>query len=164
MSSTARRHILTDRPRTARQRALHHAAHRVASVREEPPRRRGFESGVMPIAREASPLDPHGVTAAELGHLQLARLAAADDPAGETNDAPTAQVAVAAAVPVTLCVFGWHNVQPGVLSWVFASLEAALRAVQAMRNAIQWIVVRGSLAQVDLDHTRRHGDVLAAST
>ncbi|HRG98636.1 MAG TPA: hypothetical protein PLR99_20430 [Polyangiaceae bacterium] len=59
-------------------------------------------------------------------------------------------LAPAAASSVTLCVFGWHNVQPGVLSWVFASLEAALRAVRAMRNAVEWVVVEGSQAVVDL--------------
>lgn len=69
-------------------------------------------------------------------------------------------VAPAAASTVTLCVFGWHNVQPGILAWVFASLEAALHAVRAMRNAIEWVVVEGSQAVVDL--TRLDG-VLAKS-
>ncbi|HQY60529.1 MAG: hypothetical protein IPF92_29235 [Myxococcales bacterium] len=59
-------------------------------------------------------------------------------------------VAAATVSSVTLCVFGWHNVQPGVLSWVFASLEAALHAVRAMRNAVEWVVVEGSQAIVDL--------------
>ncbi len=45
---------------------------------------------------------------------------------------------------VTLVVYGWHNVQPGTLSWVFPSFEAAMRAARALRNATQWAIMGGS--------------------
>ncbi len=45
---------------------------------------------------------------------------------------------------VTLFVFGWHNVEPGPLSWAFPSLRAALAAVRTMKNAAQWCIVRGA--------------------
>ena len=49
-----------------------------------------------------------------------------------------------AAQEVTLVVYGWHNVQPGTLSWVFPSFEAAMRAASALRNATQWAIMGGS--------------------
>ncbi len=64
---------------------------------------------------------------------------------------------------VTLFVYGWHNVQPGTLSWVFPSADAALVAVRAMRNAIQWVIVRGR-ALKDLDLARTTGEVLVENT
>ncbi|MDB4941724.1 MAG: hypothetical protein JWP97_1258 [Labilithrix sp.] len=54
-----------------------------------------------------------------------------------------------AAVSVTLFVYGWENVQPGPLSWVFPSLRAALSAVKAMRNAIGWAIVSGQESTID---------------
>ena len=45
---------------------------------------------------------------------------------------------------VTLVVYGWQNVQPGTLSWVFPSFEAAIRAARALRNATQWAIMGGS--------------------
>jgi hypothetical protein len=45
---------------------------------------------------------------------------------------------------VTLVVYGWHNVQPGTLSWVFPSFDAAIRAARALRNATQWAIMGGS--------------------
>lgn len=45
---------------------------------------------------------------------------------------------------VTLVVYGWSNVQPGTLSWVFPSFEAAIRAARALRNATQWAIMGGS--------------------
>lgn len=60
---------------------------------------------------------------------------------------------------VTLFVYGWENVEPGMLSWSFPSLRAALDAVQRMRNAIGWCVVEGT-GWVDLDSARAHGAIL----
>jgi hypothetical protein len=45
---------------------------------------------------------------------------------------------------VTLVVYGWHNVQPGTLSWVFPSFDAAMKAASALRNATQWAIMGGS--------------------
>lgn len=44
---------------------------------------------------------------------------------------------------VTLVVYGWHNVQPGTLSWVFPSFDAAMKAASALRNATQWAIMGG---------------------
>jgi len=65
--------------------------------------------------------------------------------------------------PVTLVVYGWREIEPGTMAWVFPSLKAALRAVRAMRNAIAWLVVRGTRAfdgEVDVAAIRRAGGVL----
>lgn len=67
-----------------------------------------------------------------------------------------------AADEVTLVVYGWHNVEPGTLSWVFPSLTAALNAARAMRNAVKWVVVRGK-EMADLAGARESGAVLAES-
>jgi len=63
---------------------------------------------------------------------------------------------------VTLVVYEWHNVQPGVLSWVFPSLAAARQAVRAMKNAVRWLVVRGRRDEppADVDEERARGTVL----
>jgi hypothetical protein len=45
---------------------------------------------------------------------------------------------------VTLVVYGWQNVQPGTLSWVFPSFDAAMRAAGARTNATQWAIMGGS--------------------
>ncbi len=45
---------------------------------------------------------------------------------------------------VTLVVYGWHNVQPGTLSWVFPSFDAAMKAASALRNATQWAIMGGA--------------------
>jgi hypothetical protein len=45
---------------------------------------------------------------------------------------------------VTLVVYGWQNVQPGTLSWVFPSFQAAMRAASALTNATQWAIMGGS--------------------
>ena len=60
---------------------------------------------------------------------------------------------------VTLFVHGWHNVEPGLLSWQFADLRSALDAVQRMKNAIAWCIVSGS-GWNDLDAARASGAVL----
>jgi hypothetical protein len=60
---------------------------------------------------------------------------------------------------VTLFVHGWHQVEPGLLSWTFPSLRAALDAVQRMKNAIGWCVVSGT-GWADLDTARASGAIL----
>lgn len=66
---------------------------------------------------------------------------------------------------VTLCVTGWRNVQPGRLSWVFPTVDSAVHAAQAMRNATEWVVLDGSLSSADIDggHAARRR-VLAKSS
>jgi len=75
----------------------------------------------------------------------------------------TPRTPVAEVVPpkreVTLFVHGWHNVEPGLLSWTFPSLRAALDAVQRMKNAIGWCVVAGT-GWEDLQAARARGAVL----
>jgi hypothetical protein len=55
-----------------------------------------------------------------------------------------APVAQRDAGEVTLVVYGWHNVQPGTLSWVFPSFDAAMKAASALRNATQWAIMGGA--------------------
>ena len=74
-------------------------------------------------------------------------------------DPEEAAAAARAAREVTLFVHGWHNVEPGLLSWTFPSLRAALDAVQRMKNAIGWCVVSGT-GWSDLDTARASGAVL----
>ena len=64
-----------------------------------------------------------------------------------------------AAREVTLFVHGWHQVEPGLLSWTFPSLRAALDAVQRMKNAIGWCVVSGT-GWSDLESARASGAIL----
>jgi hypothetical protein len=73
---------------------------------------------------------------------------------------------------VTLVVYGWQNVEPGTLSWVFPSVGAAVAAARAMKNAVRWAIVAGrrendaedeeaSARQDDaLDEARANGTVL----
>lgn len=61
--------------------------------------------------------------------------------------------------PVTLFVFGWHNVEPGPLSWPFPSLKTAVDAVRTMRNAAQWCIVSGN-DWPSMDAARASGAVL----
>lgn len=70
-----------------------------------------------------------------------------------------AAAAAAAAANVTLFVYGWENVEPGPLSWVFPSLRAALEAVRAMRNAVEWTICSGADWD-DVDAARAKGAVL----
>ncbi len=65
---------------------------------------------------------------------------------------------VVPAVPVTLFVYGWHNVQPGLLSWSFKSMRSALDAVRTMRNATHWSIVSGEWTSIDA--ARSNGAVL----
>jgi hypothetical protein len=60
---------------------------------------------------------------------------------------------------VTLFVHGWHYVEPGLLSWTFPDLRAALDAVQRMKNAIAWCIVSGE-GWNDLDAARAGGAIL----
>ena len=63
---------------------------------------------------------------------------------------------------VTLVVYEWHNVEPGTLSWVFPSVQAALAAARAMRNAVKWAIIAGRRTQkVDVEIERASGLVLA---
>lgn len=64
-----------------------------------------------------------------------------------------------AALGVTLFVFGWENVEPGPLSWVFPSLRTALDAVRTMKNAIRWCIVSGR-DWPSIDVAREYGAVL----
>ena len=67
---------------------------------------------------------------------------------------------------VTLVIYGWRESEPGTLAWVFPSLQAALRAVRAMRNAIAWLIVKGRMAldgEFDVDALRAAGAVLVES-
>ena len=70
-----------------------------------------------------------------------------------------AAAAAAAAANVTLFVYGWENVEPGPLSWVFPSLRAALEAVRTMRNAVEWTICSGT-EWTDIDAARAKGAVL----
>ncbi len=67
----------------------------------------------------------HTLAVSESGTHPIARSGADDDGA------------------VTLVVYGWHNVQPGTLSWVFSSFDAAMKAASALRNATQWAIMGG---------------------
>ncbi len=65
--------------------------------------------------------------------------------------------------PVTLVVYEWHNVQPGVLAWVFPSLNAAVSAARTMKNAVKWAILRGQRsikATLDVEAERARGVVL----
>ncbi|HVH44608.1 MAG TPA: hypothetical protein VM925_19775 [Labilithrix sp.] len=75
------------------------------------------------------------------------------------QDPEKAAASARAAREVTLFVHGWHNVEPGLLSWTFPSLRAALDAVQRMKNAIGWCVVSGT-GWSDLEAARAGGAVL----
>lgn len=70
-----------------------------------------------------------------------------------------AEDARAAAATVTLFVYGWHQVQPGALSWVFPSVRAALDAVRTMRNAMEWCICSGESWE-DIESARASGAVL----
>jgi hypothetical protein len=64
---------------------------------------------------------------------------------------------------VTLVIYGWSESQPGTLAWVFPSLRSALRAVRAMRNALQWVILKGRQVfegEVDIDALRQSGRIL----
>jgi len=103
-------------------------------------------------ALEPESLEPEIASIAPAAPLALIAPAI---PTAAAAPAPTA----AAAGGVTLFVYGWHNVQPGPLWWVFPSLRAALDAVRAMRNAVKWCVVAGE-EFIGLEAARAKGAVL----
>jgi hypothetical protein len=72
---------------------------------------------------------------------------------------PESEPAPASTIEVTLFVYGWKEVEPGPLWWVFPSLKAALDAVQRMKNAVGWSIVSGNEWD-DLDTARASGAVL----
>ena len=39
---------------------------------------------------------------------------------------------------------GGRTCQPGTLSWVFPSFDAAMKAASALRNATQWAIMGGA--------------------
>jgi len=63
-----------------------------------------------------------------------------DSPVSESGTYPVAHREIS---EVTLVVYGWENVQPGTLSWVFPSFDAAMKAASALRNATQWAIMGG---------------------
>jgi hypothetical protein len=73
--------------------------------------------------------------------METRPVAASDDaPVSESGTYPVAHREIG---EVTLVVYGWHNVQPGTLSWVFPSFDAAMKAASALRNATQWAIMGG---------------------
>jgi hypothetical protein len=77
--------------------------------------------------------------------------------------APASPADVSRASAVTLIVYGWEQVEPGTLAWVFPSFAAALIAVRAMKNAVRWAIVAGrrEAHDVDVEQARARGLVLA---
>jgi len=61
----------------------------------------------------------------------------------ESGTYPISEVDRLAIGEVTLVVYGWENVQPGTLSWVFPSFDAAMKAARALRNATRWAIMGG---------------------
>lgn len=130
-------------------RSLRGAAERQASV--APPR----SAPSLATSRRASeaaeaPASPPSYEQLEDSDVFICKAASDDDDAA---------AAARAAREVTLFVHGWHNVEPGLLSWTFPSLRAALDAVQRMKNAIGWCVVSGT-GWTDLDAARASGAIL----
>jgi hypothetical protein len=89
---------------------------------------------------------------------------AIDLPGYASSPAGPAKVDTRAIEEVTLIVYGWENVQPGTLSWVFPSLRSALAAVRAMRNAVRWAVLDGVEADEDVESARESGRVLVEAS
>jgi hypothetical protein len=63
---------------------------------------------------------------------------------------------------VTLIVYGWKSVEPGIMAWAFPSVAAAVHAARAMTNALDWAIVAGSPspAPQSLDRLLAEGPVL----
>lgn len=83
-----------------------------------------------------------------------------DLPRGTRAPVVKATMTKAKASEVTLVVYRWQNAQPGTLSWVFPSLEAALRAARALKNAVGWAILKGREA-LEVDAARGLGLVMA---
>ena len=88
--------------------------------------------GMQNLKRRLSP-------AMERGPLSVG----AKHPSIPDFESGTYPVASRDAGEVTLVVYGWQNVQPGTLSWVFPSFDAAMKAASALRNATQWAIMGG---------------------
>ena len=123
-----------------------------------PPARPSSSSPVAPVAEKSVPAPPDSRTmlAVPPSPPSYDRL---EDSDVFVCEPVTVASAKRAAREVTLFVHGWHNVEPGLLSWTFPSLRAALDAVQRMKNAIGWCVVSGT-GWNDLDTARANGAVL----
>lgn len=59
---------------------------------------------------------------------------------------------------VTLVVYGWHNAQPGTLSWTFPNARQALVAARALRNAERWAILAGETK--DIEAAKKRGELL----
>lgn len=79
--------------------------------------------------------------------------------ARDEEGVPADRAAPDANAAVTLFVTGWHNVEPGPLSWPFPNMRAALDAVRKMKNAIEWAIVLGGGYET-LEQARETGTVL----
>ncbi|OJY30498.1 MAG: hypothetical protein BGO98_27695 [Myxococcales bacterium 68-20] len=123
-----------------------------------PPARPSSSSPVAPVAEKSVPADSLPMLAVPPSPPSYDRLEDSDVFVCEPDSVKAAS-AKRAAREVTLFVHGWHNVEPGLLSWTFPSLRAALDAVQRMKNAIGWCVVSGT-GWNDLDTARANGAVL----
>ncbi len=115
--------------------------------------RAGRESGVLAVAtahdigEEPLPIGPAGPESRRIKLVARSR-------------SRSARPGAEGAGRVTLCIFGWQNVQPGTLSWVFPSLDAAIRAAEAMRNATDWLVLEGAIPASEIEWARRRGTIL----
>jgi hypothetical protein len=112
------------------------------------------EPELVPVAEIARPQDELTIEST-IGSKDESDVFVCRRSSPELTPLPIAETAAA----VTLFVFGWHNVEPGPLSWPFPSLRTALDAVRTMRNAAQWCICSGD-AWSDMDAARAAGAVL----
>ena len=82
-----------------------------------------------------------------------------DVPAGQSERRRTPEIPTLEFPQVTLVVYEWQNAEPGTLSWRFPSVNAAVNAARAIRNAVRWAVVGGS--EHNLSRARELGLILA---
>lgn len=118
----------------------------------------------IPAAKTLGPLDATLAATGVNVRVEREEYDAADDSDvfvarldGATPATPAA--GTAGGTTVTLFVYGWDQVQPGPLSWVFPSLRTALDAVKTMRNAVEWCICSGE-SWDDVDSARAEGAVL----
>jgi hypothetical protein len=114
----------------------------------------------------SDPSDPCSIAKTMKGWLRKALGAAQPELSRQRRRATEMPGQVAtrgATAAVTLIVYGWEQVEPGTLAWVFPSFAAALIAVRAMKNAVRWAIVAGrrEVHDVDVEQARAHGLVLA---
>jgi len=127
------------------------SAHRTPAML--PPQRPKDRPAGMPAARARllARRDAIEVEAPESGVHAIANTAGAHE-SGDMNSLIE---------QVTLIVYGWKNVEPGTLFWVFPSLAMALAAARTMTNAERWSIVAGRReAEVDVDRERSRGSIL----